>query len=281
MGNFLKSMNSKTGNMVSTLKFIDSKWTALPNIQTEFLGKNEISFMTYNVWFEGFNWDGRLKALSELFEKYDPDFLCLQEVTDAFLDYLMNLKFIQEKYYISGNFKGGYDVLILSKYQTCYYSEEFPTNMYRNLLFTVLKLNEKEELIISTAHFESLDSEKTRKKQLEITFNIINNYGFAFLMGDFNFDPSWKEQSNIDPDYTDSWQLYCKNNLIEESSGFTMPANKRFKAWRPDRLLFRPQDKIEMNDFEIIGKNKIIDCPGYVETPSDHYGLYGKYKINF
>jgi tyrosyl-DNA phosphodiesterase 2 len=282
MGNNIKQLNNKNISQVITLQFKNSQWCPLKIDKPPILVGKEISFITYNVWFENINWDNRLKALVEIFEQYSPDFLCLQEVTAPFLDFLMSHSHIQKNYYISGNFKEGYDVLILSKYQTNYYTVSFPSNMGRNLLFTTLQLNDKEDLVIATSHFESLQNETKRKIQLEITFKELNNFSSSFLMGDFNFDPSWKEQENIDPNYVDSWKLHCEDNCIEEKSGFTMPANKYFPAWRPDRLLFKPKEMIKLNKFEIIGKNKINTNPdeyGNVETPSDHYGLYGKFDL--
>jgi tyrosyl-DNA phosphodiesterase 2 len=282
MGNNIKSLNNKNVKQVTTLKFINSLWTALQVLNPPKLIDKEISFITYNVWFENFNWDNRLKALLEIFEKYSPDFICLQEVTAGFLEYIMSQTHIQKNYYISGNFNKGYDVIILSKYQTIFYTIDFPSNMGRNLLLTTLQLNDKEEIVIATSHFESLQNEKYRKIQLVKTFEVLNSYSYSFLMGDFNFDPSWKEQENIDPNFVDSWKLHCEGNNIEESSGFTMPANNYFSAWRPDRILFTPKESIKLNKFEIIGKDKIeknTDEFGSVETPSDHYGLYGKFIL--
>jgi hypothetical protein len=39
----------------------------------------------------------------KIVEANNPDFLCFQEVTDAFMNILMKKKFIQDHYYISGN----------------------------------------------------------------------------------------------------------------------------------------------------------------------------------
>lgn len=45
----------------------------------------------------------------------------------------------------------------------------------------------------------------TRKEQLKIIFEAMSACPNAILMGDFNFCSTWKENSNIDPTYTDLW----------------------------------------------------------------------------
>lgn len=41
---------------------------------------NTIKFITYNVWFEQFNFKERMEELNEIFEKSDADFICLQVI---------------------------------------------------------------------------------------------------------------------------------------------------------------------------------------------------------
>lgn len=217
------------------------------------------------------------KDLMLFFQIYNPDFICLQEVTKEFLHFLYSHKFIQENYYLSENFKRGYDVLILSKYFTKFSLKEFPPNMRRKLLIGEYLFNGKETIYLATSHFESLNSAKTRQEQLKITFQILNENKLNFLMGDFNLDSSWEiEEKNIDKSYKDSWILHCEKYNINQTEGLTMPKDSQFPEWRPDRILFRNDDsKLKMENFEIIEKNEIelnmkhshLD----VKTPSDHY----------
>jgi tyrosyl-DNA phosphodiesterase 2 len=277
---------------VTTLKFNKTilKWESFNHdqIKVDSLNKNQISFITYNVWFETHNWTNRLKELSKIFSTYSPDFLCLQEVTQDFMMILLNNDFIKDNYFISGNFTGGYDVLILSKYQSKFYTtgDDFPSKMGRKILITEILINDKGDSIgVATSHFESLNNAQFRKQQLDIAFKILKNFKNSVLMGDFNFDPSWKhEQSYIDKDYKDSWWLHIEKNGLNDYEGYTMPATHQFKEWRPDRILFRSEGgKIKFNHFEKVGTYNIELNPqesySHVKTPSDHYGLYGIYDI--
>lgn len=59
---------------------------------------------------------------------------------------------------------------------------------------------------------------------MEISFDLLNKYEFACLMGDFNFD-NWMEDKRIDSNFNDIWKFF---NDIEKNPGFTMPATHGF-----------------------------------------------------
>jgi endonuclease/exonuclease/phosphatase family metal-dependent hydrolase len=72
----------------------------------------------------------------------------------------------------------------------------------------------------------------------------------AFLMGDFNFDSSWKsEQASIDPEFEDIFLTLNKN--VESP---TMPPTPDFPAWRPDKILSRRSSQWKPSSIDIIGK---------------------------
>jgi tyrosyl-DNA phosphodiesterase 2 len=289
MNSLFKSLKEEAKN-VGSLKFVKSlgQWALVEQNDGILTGK-ELSFITYNVWFEQHNWNNRLIELGWIFETYLPDFICLQEITGGFLKYIMSLGFIQDNYYMSNNFKGGYDVLILSKYNVPFYTfKYYESNMDRNLLYTelpvLLSTGECEKIIIGTTHLESLDNSLIRIHQLKCCFELFNTSNISFLMGDFNFDPSYNEQSKMDSTYIDTWSVYRDSNGLEEKDGVTMLATKYFPAWRPDRLIYKDISRkiIQYYNFEIIG-NKEIEQENNISgilTPSDHFGLYSKFKIN-
>jgi tyrosyl-DNA phosphodiesterase 2 len=268
-------------------KWIDTS----TSIENNIINNKLLSFISYNVWFENVNWKNRLDSLFNIFKQYSPDFICLQEVTDQFLKELIKEEFIKENYFFSGNFQGGYDVLILSKYNTNFFNLKFDKNtkMGRNLLlmeiihsFDNKNLN---NILIATSHFESLNSEEYRKRQLKDSFEILNFSECAFLMGDFNFDSSWKnEEVNIDSKFNDCWFLHKEKNKLNDNERFTMPANNYFSAWRPDRILFKNgknENFLNLDYFEILGKDPIKqdEFDNIVKTPSDHYGLFALFEI--
>ena len=65
--------------------------------------------------------------------------------------------------------------------------------MGRSLLLCETQINGK-PLIISTVHLESLENADIRKMQMEIAFPIVKTVDDSMMMGDFNFDSSWKEE---------------------------------------------------------------------------------------
>lgn len=291
-----------------TFKFDKSQrqWIDVQSETCDVITKNQISFISYNVWFEPVNWRNRLNALFDIFNSYSPDFICLQEVTEGFLRDLINKDFIRDNYYFSGNFQGGYDVLMLSKYKTNFYAKNFlSSSMGRKLLLTEInyciggdntnsdndiqnKENKNyENFFIGTSHFESLNNHNKRKEQLEISFKMLDHADNALLMGDFNFDSSWtQEEKNINDKYKDCWFEHQKMYNLKDEERFTMPASGHFPPWRPDRILYRGKANgsfnFELDFFEILGKNPIEQDNenNHVKTPSDHYGLYALLKLD-
>jgi len=265
---------------------IKKNWIDISKENQEIISKNSLTFMSYNVWFENVNWKNRLKSLFDIFQSYSPDFICLQEVTEPFLKELINKEFIRENYCFSGNFRGGYDVLILSKFNVNFFSMAFESRMGRNLLLTEINHSfdniNYSNIIIATSHFESLNNAKLRKQQLETSFEILNNSETAFLMGDFNFDSSWKnEEVNIDKNFNDCWFNFRDKNNLNDEDRYTMPKSNHFPAWRPDRILYKNDKFLELEYFEIIGNNQIEqdEYNNVVKTPSDHYGLFAMFKL--
>lgn len=263
-------------------------WVDVSNNPSSILNNKTLTFITYNVWFEPVNFSNRLKALFEIFKNYSPDFICLQEVTEPFLKEMINKDFIRESYCFSGNFRGSYDVLMLSKHDVNFYSKKFTTRMGRNLLLTEINHsfdNQKfNNFLIATSHFESLNNANVRKIQIDSAFEILNKSDTAILMGDFNFDSTWKnEEKNIDINFRDCWFEFRDKNILNDEDRYTMPKNNYFSAWRPDRILYKNDKILNLEYFEIIGKDQIEqDNPkNEVKTPSDHYGLFSMFNIKY
>ena len=71
--------------------------------------------------------------------------------------------------------------------------------MGRSLLLCETMIN-GQPLIVGTVHLESLSNAVQRKKQMDIAFPVLKAIDNSFLMGDFNFNSTWKnEQESIDP----------------------------------------------------------------------------------
>jgi len=291
----LNDMASSKGSLSNFLKKFPShrfdktkrSWIDISNEPASLINNTTLSFLTYNVWFEQVNFKNRLKSLFDIFTNYSPDFICLQEVTEPFMKELINKDFIRDNYCFSGNFRGSYDVLMLSKHNVSFYTKAFRSRMGRNLLMTEINHSFDNEnfknILIATSHFESLSNGgDLRGHQLFSSFKILNQSDNALLMGDFNFDSSWKnEEANINENFKDCWFEFRDKHMLNDEDRFTMPKNQYFPAWRPDRILFKKNTFLELEYFEIIGKDEIDqDIPdNQIKTPSDHYGLFSMFNI--
>jgi tyrosyl-DNA phosphodiesterase 2 len=262
------------------------------NTQPTELVINTLSFITYNIWFDRHNWQNRIKALLDTFKHYSPDIICLQEVTINFYQLLLNDPFIQSTYIISGNLEHSYDVLILSKHNVNFTMVKFDSRMGRRLLIAIFLLKDSEKNVknvkIATSHFESLhENYAYRKKQFKTSFEVLAN-STSFLMGDFNFDKNFNkgEENNLDKGFKDSWGIWKDRYGLSDADGVTFQEADGEPAFILDRILFNDDKIFELDKFEIIGKDAIKteinrQHPyGYVNTPSDHYGLFARFKIN-
>ncbi|EAR93581.1 endonuclease/exonuclease/phosphatase family protein (macronuclear) [Tetrahymena thermophila SB210] len=236
-------------------------------------GVQKLKFISYNVWFDQFNFVERNQELRKLFLKHDPDFICLQEVTQYFIQLLSSDKELCSKYYFSSSFVQNYDVLILSKYPISFYCRNYNSNQGRNLLVGVINVNEV-NLAIGTTHLESLPQNKEfRKYQLQVIQDELSKYPESIFMGDLNLETE-NESSYLPSQYQDTWL-----ELHPGDQGVTFPQIKK----RLDRVLLKQSNLWKTTKIEVIGKEPIplynTKKPGNlyeVTTPSDHYGLYSE-----
>lgn len=261
-----------------TLQFSAGSWRkvapSLPDVTAV-----ELKVLTYNVWFEDHEFAERTVALLNLIDSSDADFVCLQEVTSPFASALANDPRLTAKYFFPSKQVSSYTVLILAKFPVVFSELSLSTRMGRSLAAAHFKLN-GEPSIVSTVHLESLDNARLRKQQLETIFPYISSSStFSILCGDFNFHHTWPEQTNLQADFVDAWEAL--HNLTTDP-GFTMPANRHFAPWRPDRIMVRSSTWRPIS-VEIIGREPLAKYQHYpdptpfidniVKTPSDHYGV--------
>jgi hypothetical protein len=124
----------------------------------------KLSFITYNVWFDSRQQKERAEALFKIIEKYEPDFVCLQECTKIFLDILKEQKWAQKYYHVSdaeGVTVIPYGTLILSRHGFSQLKiHSLPSNQGRRFLVAEVNIrvsdNATETVRVSTVHLESL-----------------------------------------------------------------------------------------------------------------------------
>jgi endonuclease/exonuclease/phosphatase family metal-dependent hydrolase len=278
---------------IKSIKF-DKERNLFDKFENKYIDNNindikNFSILTYNVWFDRFNYKNRRDAILEILKQKDASVICLQEVIQPFLEFIKEDDFIKNNYYISDSILGPYNIVMLSKFPLRFYHLTFPTNQNRYLIIGEIKLKSKEiskSIIFSTSHFESLDKNSDfRRDQMMRTFKVINEFKNAFLLGDFNIDDKINrdEMSNFDSLYTDSWKIWMsKNPKLKEEDGYTYYEDNNEPKQRLDRILFGNYSDFELQNFEIIGKDKIKtnpnDTSSSVSTPSDHQGLYAEFS---
>jgi len=161
------------------------------------------SLLTLNIYF-GQGKSIRTPALISLICKSDVDAVCLQEVTPFVYEMFLAHAGLCHKYCLSPFTTDGYGVLMLVKKtlgNVIFTEYELPTEMDRTLLVAQVKLgtdgdaatgdkvvSSNEDLVVATAHFESLSFPNMRRKQLAVAEEILRPFSRAVLAGDFNFD---------------------------------------------------------------------------------------------
>ena len=95
-----------------------------------------------------------------MLEDSQADFICLQEVTQSFLEVLHSGRWGWVNDYYLGVFKmSWYDTIILSKYKTRFTKIPFPGSfMTRSMTFAEIVGSKGENIVVGCMHYESLNS---------------------------------------------------------------------------------------------------------------------------
>jgi hypothetical protein len=120
-----------------------------------------------------------------------------------------------------------------------------------------------------------------RAQQLAEVFPRLALDPHVILTGDFNLDPSWPENQNLDPAYQDIWPLLhpSEPGYTEDTEVNTMRRIQtgKHKQVRFDRILLRSeQPGWRAESIQMIGTESI--SPEMPDAfPSDHFGLVGTF----
>ena len=104
---------------------------------------------------------------------------------------------IQKNYNVSANELRGYGILILTRFSCWFFEKIFEVSMMGRSLLLAEVINK--DLIVATAHFESLNNAKCRESQMNETFDIIKRSGIknSIVVGDYNFCSSWTSEESV------------------------------------------------------------------------------------
>mmetsp|Transcript_5527 Transcript_5527/g.7790 ORF Transcript_5527/g.7790 Transcript_5527/m.7790 type:complete len:365 (-) Transcript_5527:4720-5814(-) len=288
----------------------DDAWRLEPErLEVTRLQDQKITMLTYNVWFGMSHFDTRLKGLIKLLEKYNADFICLQEVVPSWARALSELDWIREKYATTdphGEFILHYGVLVLVKRNFGRPIKALwlhaPTEMNRFPLVAQFLLPDLNQLVtVSTNHFESLDNKRLREVQVAIIGSaLLGKHKLfrsapALICGDFNFDSKCNYKNAPPPLENDCLARWWPHHidiwptLHPHDPGFTYDTftnahlkDKKPRRMRYDRIIYIPQSsKDDSNDteilqlrplsIEIIGRESCLfpDSPDFISEKSE------------
>lgn len=274
-------------------------------------GTTVFSVLSWNIWFGSKGgWDQPNKRWSHLLNiavEKNPDVIGFQECTSAFLKTLVNTKAFTEQYTPANEPPKGYTYFVMvyvkkSLHFTNQHTILLKTNLGRRCESVDVKKNGM-LFRFGTVHVESyVTSENVREVQMNTIFNTMtkksSSIQIAFVVGDFNFDESGKENVVIDTsDFVDTWPLvhpsvkgYTFENQVNLMNKYNLRVGDGISGLtqeRLDRILFsdRKPSGWKPVHCEILGVDYFdeIELPGGEKLqlfPSDHFGLFATFNKN-
>jgi len=149
---------------------------------------------------------------------------------------------------VSAQDLGQYGVMILSKHPCWFFDHRYKSSRMGRTLLVAEPINgiNGHNILVANSHFESLNEPVERKIQMETAFDRLKRGKEVILCGDFNFDNSWKHESEVfqNNNYVDTF-----NKFVPEhgQDSFTMFKSPRYSAWRPDKILYRSVNADKQN----------------------------------
>lgn len=288
---FVTTMTSTTTPSTNTTASSSiSLCTAMPS---------SISCVSYNIWFAQSFQKERAIALAQLLETLKPHIICLVEVRQEPLQFLMSLNWVQQNYFLSTNTIPLGGALILSHKvllpRPLFMHHTWPTNMPR--IFLTAKFEVQASVInnsfaVGCVHLESMSSQPMREGQLRVCSQVLRSAKRALLMGDFNISEKKEENCSIErmlPFYTDVWRLLYKKNpgFTRDTVKNTMVSGATVKRFRIDRIMCKSskeQVQLVPRSIKIVGNAKFGNLPndrGITQDVfiSDHFGLFATFGL--
>jgi len=258
---------------------------------------NDFTIVTWNIWFSQCEWQARLEAALAETLAHDADVFCFQEVRSDVHQSMLNCTYLRERYDpTEERLPHGYDCSIWIKRDVRIKVAKVCSIPLRSIygrrgLCVDLQLNRQTNIRVVTSHLESGEEmDYTRCGQLETLFKFIRNTPFfneesmdvAFLVGDYNLDPSYPENEIVEQNGMDVWK-----ELHPNDAGFTentyqnkmlYSAHGKHKQVRYDRVVIvRPslrktsESTVVPHSIKLLGTTP-FDTNGELWA-SDHFGL--------
>jgi exonuclease III len=211
--------------------------------------RTSVTILTWNVWFDDFEFDNRAAGIFTICEQLNPDVICLQEVLPKFL-LLLNSQTWVKSYKVSTDYLENtvepYGVMILAKssLKPNFSVYELNTVMDRKFVCAALKITDR-ELFVGTVHLESLKFKEIRRDQLVQISGILRNHEDTVLVGDFNFCSyrNFVEGGDLEnnclqeilPNHNDMWAAFWDS---DENKGYTYDSERNQMITHEERMRY-------------------------------------------
>jgi endonuclease/exonuclease/phosphatase family metal-dependent hydrolase len=232
---------------------------------------------TFNVWFDAFEQDVRRRAVLEILEQEEPDVIALEEVTQPFLEALLDTPWIREHYAVSRREidpTARYDVVMLSRLPVARFTTHLLTSRMGRMLHTVELATTDGVVAVGGIHLESMrEMTPTRLTQIDECVPVLCTAPTAIWLGDFNAAPASEEDLRIRATFRDTWEeLLATPGYTRDTTQNAMLAKvKDDRHQRIDRI-FLKSDAFAPTSIRMLGTEPIPGTLGQV-FPSDHFGL--------
>ena len=255
-------------------------------------GSDEISVLTFNIWFSSEKKEERMAALGQVVQELDPDFLIFQEISLGNLPALEKQRWFSKYRLIPPKVDAMklMDVskscaVILSRYK--YAVDNWKIFLYkrfakyRRALVTAEISNvipsKNVNLLLGGTHLaHDVPRALVREEQLKEAVKTLAPFENVCLLGDLNILDEIDGELVLPPPWIDAWLSVPGNT---HSSGYTISQNtspfasvrqrNSTSSGRLDRVLCKLLD-FEVKEVRVVG-NKL---PKSGILPSDHFGVF-------
>lgn len=265
--------------------------------------RDGLRVLTFNIWFHPVKLEERTRCIAHIVVKWEPDFVCLQEVTPESHAILAGDPALAERYDMSPFSATSYGCLMMARkaLRVAFEEHKLPTEMDRTLLVGTTSAFPGGPMGIATAHFESLSTRAVRQRQISIAERVLRPLGDAVLCGDFNFCSyrNFKEGGtleNAEMQQTLHAYVDCWPALRDAEPGYTFDSDLndniiQEERMRYDRVMWRGE-RMRPARIELVGTRPIeVEMGAEDEAalpanpfetppprkkrvyPSDHFGL--------
>jgi endonuclease/exonuclease/phosphatase family metal-dependent hydrolase/2'-5' RNA ligase len=290
-----------------------SEWERIETNKKQIHVLETLRIFSYNVLFDMHNEDlpvtseQRVPHVLRILENCDADIICLQEVRTSFLEILVQLEWVKDKYYISDvsgaeTLGDKYGQVVLSK------MEPYSLSMYRFSnwksyilpLYCVLIDGVKEYLLVPVIHLTSGQQDEKpqapiqRRAQLETVFYNCQylQADHCIIVGDFNFSDGQIGNELIQKWGRDAWLEindisinpgYSLNPVTNPTAYMTIKIGKDYGR-RIDKMVIRSDKLITVSTniaaTETFTVTDEVTNQNVAMCPSDHYALDFTFVVN-